>query len=41
MKLTTLENIHDALLHEQYEVKVPEELREKAIVSIDRMLELS
>lgn len=41
MKLTTLENIHDALLHEQYEVKVPEELREKAIVPIERMLELS
>lgn len=38
MKLTTLEALRDALLYERYEVKVDPETREKAIVSIERMM---
>lgn len=38
MKLTTLEDLRDALLYERYEVVVPEEIRERAIVPIKRML---
>lgn len=38
MKLTTLEDLRDALLYERYEVIVPEEIRERAIVPIKRML---
>ncbi len=41
MKLTTLEDVRDALLFERYEVKVPKDIRDKAILSIDRMLALS
>lgn len=41
MKLITLEDVRDALLYERYEVKVPKEVRDKAIISIERMLELS
>lgn len=41
MKLTTLQDVRDALLLDRYEVKVPEDIREKAIVPINRMLELS
>lgn len=41
MKLTSLEDVRDALRYERYEVKVPKELRDKAIVSIERMLEMS
>ncbi|MBR8760388.1 Quinolinate synthase A [Porphyromonas levii] len=41
MKLTTLEDVRDALLLERYEVKVPSDIRDKAIIAIDRMLELS
>lgn len=39
MKLTTLEDVRDALLYERYEVKVPAEIREKAIIPIQRMME--
>lgn len=38
MKLTSLEDLRDALLYERYEVVVPEEIRERAIVPIKRML---
>lgn len=41
MKLTTLEDVRDALLHERYEVKVPTEIRDRAIIPIERMLEFS
>lgn len=41
MKLTTLEDVRDALLFDRYEVKVPKHIRDKAILSINRMLELS
>lgn len=38
MKLTSLEDLRDALRYGRYEVKVPEELRKKAIIPIERML---
>ncbi|MDO4695195.1 quinolinate synthase NadA [Porphyromonas sp.] len=40
MKLTTLEALRDALLYERYEVKVDKEIRDKAIVSIERMMSI-
>lgn len=39
MKLITLEDVRDALLYEQYEVKVPEEIRKRALLPIQRMME--
>ncbi len=39
MKLTRLEDLRDALLYGQYEVNVPEDIRQKAIVPIERMLQ--
>ncbi len=41
MKMITLENLYEALKNETFEVKVPNELVEKARIPIDRMLELS
>lgn len=41
MKKITLRKIRDALLYEQYEVKVPEEIAERARKAILRMFELS
>jgi quinolinate synthase len=41
MKKITLNNILDALKYEQYEVKVPKTLAEKAKLPIEKMLELS
>ena len=41
MKYNTLEKLYDALLNEQHEVFVDEEVREKAVVSIQRMLDIS
>lgn len=38
MKKVTLENLLEALEQEQYEVKVPEEIRERAWLPIQRML---
>jgi quinolinate synthase len=40
MKRVTIEKLYEALLHEQYEVKVPEELAKKALLPIQRMLEI-
>ncbi len=41
MKMITLENLRDALKYDQYEVKVPEELAQKALLPIERMLQVS
>ncbi len=41
MKMITLENLHDALRYNQYEVKVPESVAKKAFVPIERMLKIS
>lgn len=41
MKMITLENLRDALLHEQYEVKVDQDLAKKAWLPIERMLQIS
>ena len=40
MKQTKLEDLRDALLYGRYEVKVPEDLRKKAIIPIERMLQI-
>lgn len=39
MKMTTLEELRDALLHQRYEVEVPAEIRERALLPIQRMLQ--
>lgn len=41
MKMITLENLHDALLHNQFEVKVPEDIARKAQKPIERMLSIA
>lgn len=41
MKLNTLEKLYDCLLHETPEIFISDELREKALIPIDRMLALS
>jgi quinolinate synthase len=41
MKLNTLEKLYDCLLQESPEITVPEEIAGKALVPIQRMLELS
>lgn len=41
MKMITLDNLRDALKYEQYEVKVPAEMAQKAYLPIDRMLKIS
>lgn len=41
MKLNTLRKVYDCLLHESPEIKVPKKIAEKAIIPIQRMLELS
>ena len=40
MKKITLGNLRDALLYDRYEVKVPEEIAERARIPIERMLQL-
>jgi quinolinate synthase len=41
MKMITVEKLYNSLLHDRYEVKVPEELAAKARLSIERMLEIT
>lgn len=41
MKMITLDNLRDALIYEQHEVKVPVELAQKAYLPIERMLKIS
>lgn len=41
MKLITLKKLYNTLKYELPEVNVPEEIRKKAVVSINRMLEIS
>jgi quinolinate synthase len=41
MKMNTLEKVYNALLYEQPEIFVPEDVRLKAYKSVARMLELS
>ncbi len=40
MKMITVEKLYEALRDEKYEVKVPEDLAEKAKLPIQRMLEI-
>ncbi len=41
MKWHTLEDIYNALIHEQFEINVDKEIAQKAVKCIDRMLEVS
>jgi len=41
MKMNTLQKVYDCLLNESPEVNVPDDIREKALIPIERMLELS
>lgn len=41
MKKTTLENVYHALKEEAFEIRLDEEMREKAFLSLNRMIELS
>jgi quinolinate synthase len=41
MKMNTVEKLYNALLYEQPEINVPEDIRLKAYESVDRMLEMS
>jgi quinolinate synthase len=41
MKMTTIEGTRDALLHLRHEITLDEDVRQKAVRSIERMLELS
>jgi quinolinate synthase len=41
MKMNTLQKLYDCLLHETPQIEVSEEIRKKAILPIERMLELS
>ena len=41
MKMITIEKVLSSLKYDKYEVKVPEEIAQKAKQAIDRMLELS
>jgi quinolinate synthase len=41
MKVNTLQKLYDCLLNETPEITIDESLRERAIVPINRMLEIS
>lgn len=41
MKMNTMEKLYNCLLHENPQIEVTEEIRKKALVPIERMLELS
>jgi len=40
MKRITLDKVLDSLKHEKYEIKVPEEIRQRALIPIERMLNI-
>jgi quinolinate synthase len=39
--MNTLQKVYDCLLNETPEINVPDNIREKALIPIERMLELS
>ena len=41
MKLTDLNKVKNALINQEFEVKVPKVIGEKAKIAIDRMLKVS
>ena len=41
MKMITLDKVYDSLVNEEYEVKVPKNIAQKAKLAIDRMLSIS
>jgi len=41
MKMNTLQKVYDCLLHESPKINVSDEIRKKALIPIERMLELS
>ena len=41
MKMITLQKVHDSLMEDKYEVKVPKETADKARLAIERMLAIS
>ena len=41
MRMNTLEKVYNCLLHESPEIQVPKEVADKAVLSIQRMLEMS
>ena len=40
MKRVTLDRLYDALRYDRYEVTVPEEIKEKAVTSVERMMQI-
>jgi quinolinate synthase len=40
MKKTRVKDVHEALLHEQYEVKLSDEVMKKALVPIEKMISM-
>ena len=41
MKMNTLQKVYNCLLNESPEINVPEDIMKKALIPIQRMLELS
>lgn len=41
MKMNTLQKLYDCMLHESPQIEVPEHIRKRALLPIERMLELS
>lgn len=41
MKVNTMQKLHDCLLNESPQINVPEHIRKKALIPIERMLEMS
>ena len=40
MNTITMENVRDALIHNQYVVDVPEDIRVRAFQAVDRMIKI-